>query len=423
MTKAIFDKKRNVYLMKMSKQDFLLFSNRDIENSTIFEYEADNTHYLFYNPSGRFDFIRDDRMIEFDYYSESKFKIDKKSSFVTQIFTFYLEEHSKYFNNIYQVSFKLDKALVKIVNDRNGKLQITIDFNSPVDDLSELGLVFFYYFYFLLGVFIKLDYKITCITESGQEINRHIVPTFGKFKNNRYSRFSVPITPELFVSTANTFINTYLNNLYPIGIFFKTQTDIEYDVQQRVSLILNSLEGFIKRNMDKNNFRVQISKSERTKILKSLKANTISYLESEDFTFNHLDINTKERSEYIMRLQNSLSKFSEVSFDEMLEISKLINKNGLYFVRKINPIPFKIWKRCKDHRNFHAHLTDDNHKGFNGTQSLYAIYILSNYFRLLVLEVTGINEFNLDVLTDEYTNINDWIIKNNLTNRILEIDS
>lgn len=192
-------------------------------------------------------------------------------------------------------------------------------------------------------------------------------------------------------------------------------------MQQRVSLILNSLEGLIKRTSRKNDLKIPIFERERKIVLDAVLQNALEYVKSEQFSqvissFNRDDLDIKGR------IRNSLIRFSKLTFDEMLEFSKKINQSGLMFVRKINPMPVKFWKRCKDHRNFHAHLSDNVHKGFNGVQSVYAVFILSNYFRLLILELTDIKDLNDELLESEYIDINKWIIDNNLAIKINQIE-
>lgn len=88
----------------------------------------------------------------------------------------------------------------------------------------------------------------------------------------------------------------------------------------------------------------------------------------------------------------SIHGIESLTFDEILDLSKMITPIGYELVKKISPMPVNFWYRCRKDRNFHAHLSDKEHSAFNGLQSIFATFRLAIYFRYLVLEICDFKE-------------------------------
>jgi len=282
----------------------------------------------------------------------------------------------------------------------------------------------FMYFYCILGKFVSQKgvsiYKIK--SKSNESVKYYYYPSNNRYACGRYTNFIVPITADVVCKTFSNFAQIHNSNFYPIRVFLQSQSAIEYDIQQRVSLILNALEGFLKRSIEKKKIKIPILKSNKHAILDSVEKAVREHLESTEFSGLLKELGNEENidnEQIVQRMKGTLGHFTEYSFDEILEFSKSINKAGHKFVKDIN-MPVKFWKRCKDHRNFHAHLTEDTHKGFNGIQSKYAVYTLSSYFRLLILEM---REFDItDTLIEKEADlVNEWLKRPRILSEISDI--
>ncbi|MDD4642901.1 MAG: hypothetical protein PHG99_05315 [Erysipelotrichaceae bacterium] len=352
------------------------------------------------NPNGKVT-------IEFDRYFKSDYPTGILFNEVSQEIKFSL-------NKVEHILSCLDGIIIKgsnyKINFSIDKDKLTVLVKSFNRDLRKMKLssTIFNYIFFITGEFITQESTIVYKTKESNLVEHHFNSKINDYECKRFTRFLVPINKGIVEKTFPIFLELYNKNIYPIATFLETQTDIKYNIQQRVSLILNSLEGIIKRCIDKNKLEVPISKSNKRIILSAIKETVTSYLKSDDFksTINNLENN--ENVDVVSMLLGTLGKFTEFSFNDILDISKEVNPVGYNFVKSID-MPTKFWKRCKDHRNFHAHLTEDNHKGFNGTQSAYAVFTLSTYFRLLVLRLSGFDEFEFENLMNESSSINEWL--------------
>lgn len=408
MCDIIRKRKTGVFTSRLTTEQFKKYKLR--ENENFYQFVSSNKNY-YYIISPRENLVPDlngNFIIKFDRYFKSNKEIDIPLNVVSEKVKFVIDDNirNKMVNldgiEIKQSGYKIDFSL------DNSHLVVLL--RSSKKDLKKMRLssVIFNYIFYLTGNFITQDGKVVYETRDSVVVEEHIYPKKNDYKCKNFSRFSVPITKELVERTLPLFLELYNKNVYPIETFLQTQTDIEYNIQQRVSLILNSMEGFIKRCMTKDMQKVPISKAKKKIILTSVKNTVQAYIKSDDFMTMLKNLEYKENIDIIQLISNTLGRFTEFSFDDILEISKEINPTGHNFVKSIN-MPVKFWKRCKDHRNFHAHLTEDNHKGFNGTQSLYAVYTLSAYFRLLVLEQSGLDTYAPTVLEREIDSINTWL--------------
>lgn len=299
-------------------------------------------------------------------------------------------------------------------------LEVTLRASSNVISKMKLSLVIFNYIYYVTGMFIHNKGFSTYYTSEFGTIKHYFVPKTNDYECANFSRLNIQLDIETFQETFPKFLKLYTDNIYPLEVYMQTQTKIKFNIQQRVSLILNSMEGVLKRTLEKEQKRISVSKKQKTKILSAVKDVVIEYLESKAFLELIEELEFDEKIDIVSRVSNTMGRFTELTFDEVLEISKTINPIGYDFVKGVN-MPVKFWKRCKDHRNFYAHLTEDTHKGFNGVQSLYAIFTLSNYFRLLVLQLSDFN-VNEQEIVPEIESINSWIYNLKISDEISAID-
>lgn len=301
------------------------------------------------------------------------------------------------------------------------QLEVSLQASKTVIEKMNFSLMLFTYFFCILGEFVPQEgvstYKVK--SNSNETVRYYFYPSNNRFTCNEYTEFTVLINAEVVKKTFAKFAQIHNNSLYPLRVFIISQSTIEgYYVALRVSLILNALEGFLKNTIDKQIIKIAVSASNKRKILASVENAVREHLESTEFSGLLKELGNEENidnEQIIQRMKSTLGRFTEYSFDEILEYSKNINKTGYQFVKAIN-MPVKFWKRCKDHRNFYAHLTGNKNKGFNGIQSAYAVYVLSSYFRLLILEMSG---FDIDdiLIKEEANRINAWLTKNKRVSR------
>lgn len=419
------DKSEKRFKLSLSLKDFK--ENLKIVNDDQYVYSNNGLKYLLVNPEIAMlpDQNGNMNLLFCSYYETT-------NNFVLP---FEFESESIYFtlnNSIRNKLSILDGMKIKGSNYvtrffiKESQLEASLQGSKTVIEKMNFSLMLFMYFFCILGEFVSQEevntYRVK--SKSNELVRYYYYPSNNRYICSKYTRFTVPIDAEMVSKTFPIFVQIHNNTLYPTRVFIQSQSTIEYDIQQRVSLILNALEGFLKRTIEKGNIKLAISRSSKRRILASVENAVRKYLKSTEFLgvlrelANEESINIDDEK-IVQHMKGTLGHFTEYTFDEILEFSKSVNKAGYIFVTAIN-MPVKFWKRCKDHRNFHAHLTDDTHKGFNGVQSAYAIYILSSYFRLLILELSGF-DISEDIIKHEAVSINEWLKNKRISTEISHI--
>ena len=233
----------------------------------------------------------------------------------------------------------------------------------------------------------------------------------------RFSRFKLDMSFQEYSRAFSNFRVLMLKVKYPIRIFYYTQTDIRYQIQQRVSILLNSLEGLIKTLGKEFIKEKKIDKSQRDQIMEIVMNGLNHYYSSHEFRFEIENLKLKDSlKDYIEhKIKQIILNLPEYTFDEVLDKSKLISSEATRFAM-YSKIVNNFWWKCKRHRNFFAHLTEKEFKGFDGSQSVYVMYILSNYYRLIVLEfIEAANSVSISSLTTEVQSIDKWSKEVNMT--------
>lgn len=334
------------------------------------------------------------------------FEINEGEKLVSKLNTYHYTENK--FNILFSVSGNIFK--VEVFGERN-----------TVEKL-QIQKVLFIYLFLLTSYFFKPIGKKISYKENDDVIYEYYSPTFSDLEKQKFTIFKIVLTPIVFQNTFNNFLSLYSNSKYPLEVFIYTQTLIPYNIQQRVSLVLNSLEGVLKTNIDSGLLRLPIGSDRKKRIMTSVKNNTENFIDSKSFKSDFAGLKSSEKDTILEKVNNAVSRIDELTFDETLELSKIFNPSGFEMVKKISPMPLKFWYRCKQHRNFHAHLTDKKHPGFDGSQSLFAMFILSSYYRYLILEFCEIDSEILQPgIQSETTTINSWIKDNRLSDNIISI--
>ncbi len=417
------DKSKKTFKLSLSLKDFK--DNLKNLNDNQYIYSNNGLNYILVDPIRNTLPDQNGKMNLFFYsYYETTNDI---------VLPFEFESESIYFtlnNSIREKLSILDGMKIEGLNYateffiKESQLEASLQASMTVIEKMNFSLMLFMYFFCILGEFVSQEgintYKVK--SESNELVRYYYYPSNNRYTCSKYTRFTVPIDTEMISKTFPVFVQIHNNTLYPSRVFIQSQSTIEYDIQQRVSLILNALEGFLKRTIEKGKIKLDISRSSKREILASVENAVREHLESTEFLGLLRELANKENidnEKIVQHMKGTLGYFTEYTFDEILEFSKRINKAGYKFVTAIN-MPVKFWKRCKDHRNFHAHLTDDTHKGFNGIQSAYAIYTLSSYFRLLILELSGF-DITEDIIKNEADLINEWLKNKRISTEISHI--
>ncbi|MGI6505561.1 MAG: hypothetical protein ACOX2V_04160 [Clostridia bacterium] len=419
------DKSKKIFKLSLSLKDFK--ENLKIINDDQYIYSSNGLKYLLVNVYLGNNMLPDQNgnmnLFFYSYYETTK----------DFVLPFDFKSESIYFtlnNSIRKKLSILDGIEIKESNYvikffiNGSQLEASLQASKTVIEKMNFSLMLFMYFFCILGEFVSQKgvntYRVK--SKSNELVRYYYYPSNNRYTCSKYTGFTVPIDAEMVSKTFPVFVQIHNNTLYPARVFIQSQSTIGYCIQQRVALILNALEGFLKRTIEKEEIKLAISKSNKRKILASVENAVREYLNSAEFLGFLKGLANKENidsEKIVQRMKGTLGCFTEYSFDEILEFSKSINKAGYKFIKAIN-MPVKFWKRCKDHRNFHAHLTDDTHKGFNGIQSVYAVYTLSSYFRLLILELSSF-DITEDIIINEANLINEWLKNKRISTEVAHI--
>lgn len=283
-----YDKNLSSFFINLNYNEYVCFKNNYI-NSEYYKVYLDesNTHYYLKKPSiFKKNSVIDKYTIVFDLYFESNNKLSKDMNIIYK-----------------EVKFTITDELHKKIGEIDGAIinyqGLTINFKLKTNTLyilitsdnsnnicqSNIISAFFNYIFFTSGCFIRSDQETIYKTSELTIIKEVSEKKYNSYNCQNFTLFSVPISKKMFEKSFFDFLSTYKKYVYPIENFIQTQTKIKYNVQQRASLILNSLEGTLKRALDKKTIKISMIKSNKKAIMSAVKENTIQFLNSDEFIF------------------------------------------------------------------------------------------------------------------------------------------
>ncbi|WP_285958939.1 hypothetical protein [Thomasclavelia spiroformis] len=367
----------------------------------VFVYDG-NFYYKLINPKIPFvitDIDEENLYINFDYFEKNdindEFDIDSISFTLKYDEIKFISDEEKYISQVFKnkkfnISFEDNIQKIKIEGKKISKEYLY--------NIIKEVLIFNY---FLCGKIPKMSYPINLKNET------HYIEIYGGIgyddkKSSKYSEFSIV---KLKLDEYIKFLFYFSNDFYSkfkvqLDVFMSTQFKNGIGNDQNVAILLNSLEGFIKKQKIINTGELKIfDKDKKNKIVDNIISKLTEYCNSEEFDnyIRSLDINSEKLIKEIKnKIINNNGRINECTFDEMLDLSKKVSKKAERFVKE-SKIEHQFWKKCKNHRNFFAHLTDKRNNGFDGFyKCFHAMHILSTYYILIILATLKMENYAID---------------------------
>lgn len=406
---------KNKYIIWNNTNDYFCIKQKLNENNEIAIMIYDGFYYYhLLNPKiSNFIFeIKDCQFrICFDYFeirtTPDDFKITNAS------FHFMYEHQIEYISNeknsLITYNFESEDVCYGMIFNRNMQQVFLESKKLSKDMLYETINKLFIFNYFLCGKMAKLDYPISLNNKENS------IKIYGGFlyegrESARFSEF--PIVSMNYQDYAQYFLK-FSNDYYhlmstQLTVFMSTQYKNKLNIDQNIAILLNALEGFIKSQKICNKSKLKVfEKKQKNLIIEDIIKTLDKYCNSEKFNqcLQSLDFKDDSLIENVKnKIRNNNGRLNEMTFDEMLDLSKEVSKSATSFVTH-SKLEFQFWNRCKMHRNYFAHLTDSKNKGFNTEFScVHAMYILSTFFILIVLKVLGLEPFENQNMINKHAN-------------------
>lgn len=410
---------KNKYIIWNNQDDYFLIQKKINENHEIkiMLYDGYN-YYRLFNP--RISDLDLENIglrfkINFDYFEVRTSSDDFKITNV--FFCFKYDSQIKYIinnKNLMTYALEDDEIFYRMVFSNNIQEVFLESKKLSTDIVYDIINKIFIFNYFLCGRMAKLEYPISLKNKE------EAIEIYGGFlyqnkDSARFSEFSI-VSMDLndYGKHFLMFANEYCQDMLPqLKVFMSTQYKNGLGIDQNIAILLNALEGFIKNQKICNNGNLKLfEKKKKDLVIENIEKKLDEYINSEEFNNYLFSLNLNE--DFIIKdvkskIKNSNGRINEMTFDQMLELSKNVSKTAKSFVIK-SKLETQFWRKCKMHRNYFAHLTESKNKGFNtGYSCLQAMYVLSTFFILIILRVLGLESFeNQDNIDNHAINLKDW---------------
>lgn len=298
------------------------------------------------------------------------------------------------------------------------ELQVTetveIIIHSETENIDRINEIFFRLFEILqicLGYFFNIN-KI--IMDNKEIIYNEEVQLPLKYQSPQLSvlkyKHLIVINQDFNISNAlETWEKLRKKSMQTIDVYYTSVSVCNLYPEAKLSLLIQSLEGFGKLNLEKSKMDLLSKKdaSNLRTIAKMAISNSVFFIE--ECTKLNIEVDTVATIMY-----ESMNHFNDATLRNIIkalfETNEITNRIlNLGDMLKDNGKGIDLIKRTINHRNYFAHLTDDKVR-FDGRLSNAAILLYDMLFRIIILHQMKLNDLiNVSSFTQWENTVKGWI--------------